>query len=314
MKKYILLLISLGLMLTGCSSASSSPDAAIPPAHTKTVQPTPMQQATAVPYYDKPGQYLEILTINGETRWFAIYIPQSYQHGTPAPLVLNFHGAGSNYQEQAIISGMDALAEADGFIIVYPQADNGGQKTWQLAIDSSGSADIEFTQAIIAHMKNKLTIDNARIYATGLSNGGGFVDNIGCYLADTFAAIAPVAGAYVYWISCEPNAPVSMLAIHGDVDAIAPYAGGGYSTPAWAATWAERNGCHSTALITQLANDISLQSWEDCAQGSAVALYTIAGGGHFWPGSPVYAGSPGATENLDASTIIWEFFKTHPKP
>lgn len=302
MRKWPIVFACLSIWLGACAS----PESALPP--TNTPEPTP------APYFDKPGQYLEMIKSGGETRWFAVYIPENYQHGSLTPLVLNFHGAGSTFQQQALISGMNDKAETDGFVVVYPQALPANANVWFLADSSAGSMDIELTQAIIDNLYEKLTIDPKRIYATGFSNGGGLVDNLGCMMSDTFAAIAPVAGAYVYWVPCETNAPVSVIAIHGDADTSVAYSEGGYSTPGWADSWAERNGCDSTSSTSQPYDDITVETWETCPDGVAVTLYTVAGGGHVWPGSAIYAGWSEATENLIATDIIWEFFENHPKP
>ncbi len=302
MKKWPVVIVSMTLMLTACATQASEPT------------PTNTPEPTEVPYFDKPGQYLEMLQSGGETRWFAVYIPESYQHGSLTPLVLNYHGAGSTFQQQALLSNMDAKAESEGFVVVYPQALPANANVWFLADSSAGSIDIEFTQAILDDLHEKLTIDPQRVYAAGFSNGGGLVDNLGCFMSDTFAAIAPVAGTYVYWAPCETTSPVSVIAIHGDADTAVPYSGGGYSTSGWTGAWAERNGCAQRSNTSQPHDDITIETWATCPEGVAVTLYTIVGGGHIWPGSAIYEGMTGATENLNATDIIWEFFEAHPKP
>ncbi len=312
--KWVVIIILMVLMLTSCNTASDNPTPTNTSIPTHTPQPTHSPAPTAVPYFDQPGQYLETIQSGGETRWFAIFVPESYQHGTPTSLVLNFHGAGSTFQQQAIVSDMNESAEAKGFVVVYPQALPANANSWFLADGPTRSLDVEFTQAIIEDLHEKLTIDPKRIYATGFSNGGGLVHSLGCLMPDTFAAIAPVAGAYVFWAPCEITSSVSMIAIHGDADTAVAYSGGGYSTPGWAGEWAERNGCNPTSSTSQPFDDITVEIWESCPEGVAVTLYTVVGGGHIWPGSAIYEGAPGTTENLNATEMIWDFFSNHPKP
>jgi len=302
MTKWRVVLVCLVWLLTGCAPIKNTPI------------PTNTPAPTQVPYFDKPGQYLEMIESGGQTRWFAIYLPSSYLHGTPTPLVLNYHGAGSTFQQQALISGMDEKAETEGFVVVYPQALPANANVWALADSTAGSMDIEFTQAILDDLHQKLSIDPKRIYATGFSNGGGLVDNLGCFISDTFAAIAPVAGTYVYWAPCETSSPVSVIAIHGDADSSVVYSGGGFSTPGWAGTWAERNGCDPSSSTSQIYDDISVETWDSCPEGREVTLYTIAGGGHVWPGSAIYKEMIGVTKNLNATDFIWDFFEGHPSP
>ena len=45
-----------------------------------------------------------------------------------------------------------------------------------------------------------------------------------------------------------------------------------------------------------------------------VVLYTVAGGGHTWPGGhplPAFITGP-TTDDIDATRVIWEFFRKHP--
>jgi polyhydroxybutyrate depolymerase len=48
-----------------------------------------------------------------------------------------------------------------------------------------------------------------------------------------------------------------------------------------------------------------------------VTLVALAGGGHTWPGGTQYLPKAivGAVcPELDASRVIWDFFRQHPKP
>jgi polyhydroxybutyrate depolymerase len=53
-----------------------------------------------------------------------------------------------------------------------------------------------------------------------------------------------------------------------------------------------------------------------CAGGVSVALYTVAGGGHAWPGGehPLPGRIVGRTSrDFDASEVIWRFFARTPQ-
>ena len=74
---------------------------------------------------------------------------------------------------------------------------------------------------------SKYNIDPGRIYANGLSNGGGMSYLLGCALSDRITAIGGVAGAYAFPLEeCHPSRPVPMIAFHGTADPIVPYQGG----------------------------------------------------------------------------------------
>jgi polyhydroxybutyrate depolymerase len=259
-----------------------------------------------------PGQAKEIqFESGGAARAYWIYIPSRYSAATPAPLVINFHGLGANGFIEAALSGMSPKAEAEGFIVVYP---NGVDSAW---LDIPGSPDLRFTRDLIAQLQSTLTIDPKRVYVTGISNGGGMTNRVGCALADVVAAIAPVEGAYNLWSFCQPSRAMPMVAFHGLADKLVPYEGVGQGNIAppireWAAAWASRDGCAATPAVTLHTQDVTGETWGGCRQGAEVVLYTIAGHGHSWPGSVFL---PQITSKaINATDVMWDFFKAHPMP
>lgn len=238
-----------------------------------------------------------------------VYVPSSYRPDTPMPMVLGFHGAGSNHWELELGTRLSTKAEEEGFIAVYPKA-LGKESVWHLTSGSSKDIDLHFTRDLIELLESNLSIDPDRIYATGYSNGAGLVDGLGCHLADKIAAIAPVAGAYAYWQTCEPGRPVPVVTFHGTADTAAPYEGMGSSIPHWTASWAERNGCDPTSTVTYQKGQVTGETWENCDEGATVTLYTIEGGVHNWPGTHFDF----ADQDINATSVIWEFFKAHPMP
>ena len=54
--------------------------------------------------------------------------------------------------------------------------------------------DIAFIGALLDAVEQSVCVDASRVYATGVSNGGGMVARLACELSDRLAAIAPVAG------------------------------------------------------------------------------------------------------------------------
>jgi polyhydroxybutyrate depolymerase len=257
--------------------------------------------------YEGAGDYVQSIMSNDTIRWFKIHIPEGYEPATPVPLVLNYHGAGSSFKEQELLTQMSVKADAEGFIVAYPQA-RGQIATWR----GTDTLDLEFTRDLVDHLEHNLNIDPARIYATGFSAGGGMAIMLACSLGDRIAAIAPVAAGYDYWNQCQPERPVSVVIFHGTSDSRALYAemigGRLYSVPDWAQAWAERIGCDPTPVLDFREGDVFGESWSGCEQGAGVALYAVKEGGHVWPGS-WYGLAPQYT---DATEKIWEFFEAHP--
>ncbi len=222
--------------------------------------------------------------------------------------MINLHGLGETTAEQELLSGMSRKADETGFVVAYPEG-QGDPVSWDLGPGPRGKADLDFIRDLVHRLESDLGVDPARVYATGISNGGGMASHLGCEAADTFAAIAPVSGAYLVSESCRPSRPVPVLAFHGTGDRVVPYDGQGRVLPPvrdWASGWAARNGCTQGPRQTFQNGDVIGESWEGCKDDATVTLYTIKDGGHTWPGSAL-----GATKDIDATDVIWRFFADH---
>jgi polyhydroxybutyrate depolymerase len=265
------------------------------------------------------------LETGGERRSYELYVPPSYRHGRPAPLVLVFHAGGGRADGIAPHTGFSRLAEREGFVVVYPQGLNG---RWN---DGRGYAtashdDVGFVRALIDTLTRELSLDPRRIYATGISNGAMFSYRLACELPGTFAAVAPVAGALPAELvpGCERTQPLSVVAFQGTADPLMPYRGGGSGTRRVlsaehsVAFWSTVDGCagpQPAGETIDRATDgtrVRRTAYGGCREGRAVELYTIEGGGHTWPGGPPADARVGrVSREIDASELIWEFFAGH---
>ena len=114
----------------------------------------------------------------------------------PAGLVVNLHGAGAIGAGWEWETNYDAVADAHGFIVVYPDgidfswADGRGASV----PDRQGIDDVGFITGLVAKLVSDFGIDPGHVYATGMSAGAFMVNRLACERADVFAAIAPVAG------------------------------------------------------------------------------------------------------------------------
>ena len=182
--------------------------------------------------------------------------------------------------------------------------------------------DVRFVSELIDTLEAAYNIDRTRIYANGLSNGGGMAFVLSCTLSDRIAAVGMVAAAQLLPFSwCTDDRPVPMIAFHGTADRATPYKGGTswvVSRPfpdvrAWTANWAERNRCAPHPIDSAVATDVIRREYTSCADGAAVVLYTVLEGGHTWPGGgPLPEWFVGTTSNsVDASSQMWAFFREH---
>lgn len=271
-------------------------------------------QSTPVPNPVSGGTTKQTITSGGATRNYLLHVPPSYKPGTPMPLVLNFHGLEESPAEQELLSGMSAKADSAGFIVAYPEGIN---KLWADIPGAAGNADKQFIRDLVQSLEKEYSIDPKRVYATGISNGGGMTNRVGCDLADVFAAIGPVSGAYNLWRDCSPSRPVPVVAFHGLADKIVPYDGVKLSAIAppirdWAAAWAQRDQCSSTPVTKQVSSSVVSDTWQNCQANALVVLYTIQNHGHSWPGSQFL--QQVTSQEINATDVIWEFFKAHPMP
>jgi polyhydroxybutyrate depolymerase len=261
---------------------------------------------------------------SGEKRDYLLYVPRSYDRSRPTPLVISMHGAGLWGAAQRETSQWNDLADIQGFIVVYPSGIGGkGVRIWRVEAGPDLMKDVRFISELIDTLETRYNIDSTRIYANGLSNGGGMSFALSCTLSDRIAAVGMVAAAQTLpWSWCTDPRPVPMIAFHGTADPEVPYNGGSTwisprpfpSTPKWAANWARRNRCEENPVESTVAPDVTRRAYTNCADDANVVLYTIQGGGHTWPGgTPLpkwFVGS--TTRSISATSLMWSFFSEHP--
>ena len=163
---------------------------------------------------------------SGRTRRFLIHVPPGYDRAKPTPLVISMHGAEGWPRQQQYLSQWSRLADAQGFIVVYP-AGIGFPQIWHVFRNAGLRRDVKFISAMIDTLERTYNIDSTRIYVDGISNGGGMAFVLSCSLSDRIAAVGLVAAAQTLpWTWCEDHNPMPMIAFHGTADPIIPYKGG----------------------------------------------------------------------------------------
>jgi polyhydroxybutyrate depolymerase len=263
---------------------------------------------------------------SGVKREYLLYVPTSYDSTKPTPLIISLHGAGIWGAVQKDLSQFNRVADREGLIVVYPSGIGGrGVRVWHEEEGPGLSRDGKFISALIDTLEAHYNIDSTRIYANGLSNGGGMSFVLSCTLSHRIAAVGLVASAQLLPFTwCTDRRPVPMINFHGTADPEAPYRGGtSWVAPdqkrfadqiAWTASWAQRNKCASRPTDSRVAPDVVRRVYTRCANGADVELYTIEGGGHTWPGGGHHPEwFVGRTSySIDASQLMWEFFRQHP--
>ena len=177
------------------------------------------------------GTFSRSIEVEGKTREYIVYVPNTYDTIKSIPVMLNFHGwtmSARNQMED--VSDMRALSEQEEFILVYPQGTRlWGSTHWNVGSWTLGSnaKDIEFIDALIDQIADNYNIDDERVYACGYSNGGFFSHELACQLSQKIAAIGTV-GANISEETvntCNPSHPITIVTINGTMDEDIEYDG-----------------------------------------------------------------------------------------
>jgi polyhydroxybutyrate depolymerase len=269
------------------------------------------QPSSGCTHSPKSDRFIARLTAGGVKRSALVNVPRPESLSTPSPLVLTFHGAGSDARGTEASTGMTDLGNREGFITVYPSAIG---RYWNVTgRNPHARDDVTFVDALLDQLEAELCVDDARVYATGVSNGGSFVARIGCELSERIWAIAPVAGGYGVQPACRPSRPVSVLEIHGTDDRTVPYdrRGPNGETGVWSflGQWNSWDACPRTApLWRRLAPRALWVAKADCAGGTTVAHIKLIGEQHAWPTTKWVGLGHHVGALFSARNAVWEFF------
>ncbi len=277
------------------------------------------------------GDHTRTLTVDGLKRTYLVHIPKKYDPKTPGPVVLALHGAAMNGPMMVSFSGLTEKADAAGFVVVYPSGTGTGPfLTWNAGGFTGKMAegkpdDVAFISKLLDDLGTVVTVDEKRVYACGMSNGGMMCYRLAAELSDRIAAVAPVAGTVAIDES-KPKRPVPVIHFHGSKDGIVPFEMPKGKRPSFmklkgveesVQTWVKLNGCDDKPKAETLSKDgdemkVIRTTYGNGKDGSEVVLVVIEGGGHTWPGRKPPVGFIGkSAKNVSANDLMWEFFQKH---
>lgn len=260
-------------------------------------------------------------------RHYKLYAPSNF--GAEAlPLVVMLHGCSQSADDFAAATGMNALAEELGFVVVYPEqssrANHAGCWNWFEALhqrrnEGEPSLIAGITRSILRH-----GLDKRRVYVAGHSAGGAMAAVMGAEYPDLYAAIGihsglphgvaqdlpsalaamsgranggykperPPAGA--------PRAPV--IAFHGDQDTTV-HPNNSRFLPAPGSRIATEHGERNGRSFTRTTHF-------DASGRPMVEQWMVHGAAHAWFGGKPYA-SFADPQGPDASREMLRFFLSH---
>lgn len=278
----------------------------------------------------------EVTMPDGRTRTWQTYVPASLPDG-PVPLILVLHGGLGSGEQVRASSDYDALAEANRFLVAYPDGIGGvagrdDLQTWNAGLccgpaEREQVDDVGFLRAVIGAVGDDHDVDPSLVLVVGHSNGGMMAFRMACEAADLVAGVGSV-GSSLEVAPCEPARAVSVAAVHGLDDRQHPFEGGRGDASLSREDYrparegvellAAAAGCRSDPA-TEVDGDLTVTSWSGCDDGTAVRLTTIAGASHAWPGAVgestavqrALVGEP--YEAYDASAELYGFLVAHPR-
>lgn len=252
----------------------------------------------------KPGLHDRTLESGGKEREYLLHIPRGYRKNQKKllPLVLMLHGRSSSGRGASNrYYGWRPLADKENFIVVFPTA-LGSPTSWK-SRGGRSTEDSQFLAELIDKMVGEHRIDRNRVYMTGHSSGGFMSFSFAMSHAEKVAAIGPVAGLQIG--RTAPKVPVSVISFHGMEDAIVGYENGSRSAMNSAAFFAKHNKCAKPTRKDMAKGMVHVDRWTKGKNKTEVVLYSLKKGGHGWPQS--------GSRSVDATPLIWEFFKAHPR-
>lgn len=253
---------------------------------------------------------------------YEVEIPAACTQG-PCGLLVDLHGYTMTASSEDENTGMRALGQANGYVVVQPTAtkDNFGQPSWNQPTDA------QRVYQFLADLAASLPIDKKRIHAMGFSQGGGMAFRLVCDHADFIASAAPIGAIR----GCEfagantPSEEVDLLMVHGHADAVVNFQSVAVpqrddALDAWpfgAPTTIEEDAKHEARRWTTPSGTV-FEFWEHDYETSAVVFF-VGIKGHCVPGGSDFDGPPAGYSCEDTNTFVFgelamEFFKAHPKP
>lgn len=287
-----------------------------------------------------PGDYARMLSHGGWDRHYEVHVPPGYRPGSPAPVVMVLHGGGGFPSAVRYQSGMDAVADREGFLVVYPAGTGYWYEDRLLHWNAGGVFknkaqqsvdDVAFLTTVLDDVASMFTIDPTRVYATGISNGAHMCYRLASEASDRFAAIGPIAGQRtVGQLVGKPPRPVPLIHFHGKQDTWAPFDGGTsgsfsafepYQFPPVEqaiASWVAFNRCDPKPS-EKVIGEATCLNYSAGPGGAEVELWVLANGGHTWPGgkrtkAEERGGVGEVNHDIDASQEMWSFFQRQRLP
>jgi polyhydroxybutyrate depolymerase len=244
-----------------------------------------------------PGRTTANVQVGGQMRDYVLYVPTGYTGSEPVPVTFLLHGGASNASNAEMQSGLQALADAEGFIYIAPNAIGG---IWVTTNDS----DELFFRDVLDTVGEQGCIDRRRVYSIGCSMGGAMSFWLACHAADVFAAVAPLCGTAMFDLKtdCQPSRPISVMHTIGAQDSLNCWEGEpGAGSPGLNCSkgvleaFQKIDNCQGEVHET---HDGVCETVGECDAGTEVTICKVNTGHILWPAT-----------DMDVPQAHWDFLK-----
>jgi polyhydroxybutyrate depolymerase len=258
-----------------------------------------------------PARSVVTVPVNGTPRSYILRFPKAYDGKTKLPLVMLLHGATDSAAYAEAAYHFDEKAEKENFALVLPDA-LGDIHAWSSSGDGQATRDdLAFLTSLLETLPKTYALDPKRVYVTGHSAGAIMTYRLAVERPDLIAAVGIVAGLVGSFP--EPKAPVPIVAFHGKLDDTLSYDGMAEAFAFWMKVNRIPTKPTKTEAVTKTVTRFTFTPTDQ--NGAAMVAYSLANGNHMWPGGNAM---PGKTiqpvQDISATDLMWDFFKTHPRP
>ena len=273
------------------------------------------------------GKSAQTVTAGGLQRSFIYYAPEALDPALPAPVVIVAHGYTMSADMMFDITEFSALADQEGFVVLYPNGQPNSFGPWNVGSPDCSSTlgllplatgdDQAFVDAMLQFVESDRCVDHDHVFMTGFSMGGYFSNEVGCQRSD-IRAIAPHSGGS-HDLSICPGTLKPVLLMHFENDALIPFNCGTAARD----RWVQRNGCQVENPEIRPAAGGQCEYYRGCQAGGQVTMCSFTSPtdaqqretfpGHAWSGgSKAGAGAPFAVPETESATLlVWDFFEQY---
>ncbi|MCD2189957.1 extracellular catalytic domain type 1 short-chain-length polyhydroxyalkanoate depolymerase [Actinomycetospora soli] len=237
------------------------------------------------------------------------------------PLFVMLHGGTQDADTFAAATGMDDLAEREGFLVAYPEqsrsANAMGYWNWFEPAHQGRHGEAALIAAVIAEVSAAHGVDRDRVFVAGFSAGAAMAAVIGAAYPDLVAGVGihsglpagaarDVGSAFAAMRGAPYRVPatsVPTIVFHGADDPTVAAVNGSRAVEA---ALADHPGCARTVEHGHGARDWTRERWTDGDGNVRAEHWTVRGSGHAWSGGRA-GGSYTDPAGPDASVAMAEF-------